>query len=65
MEGDWLKYSVGKKGTQQSNASLTVVLEGSIIGRRMGGAGSTSTVENGKGGRRETPQSTVGFVGVL
>jgi hypothetical protein len=58
-----LKYSVGKKGTGQSNAGLAVVLYGIIIGRSMGGAGSTSTVENGKG-RRETPQSTVGFVGV-
>jgi hypothetical protein len=53
----------GKKGTQQSIAGLMVVLEESIIERSMGGAGSMSTEENGKG-RRETPQSTVGFVGV-
>jgi hypothetical protein len=59
-----LKYSVGKKGTGQSNAGLAVVLDGIIIGRSMGGAGSTSTaVEKGKEAT-ETPQSTVGFVGV-
>jgi hypothetical protein len=42
---------------------LTVVLEGSIIGRSMGGAGSMWTVGKGKEAT-ETPQSTVGFSGV-
>jgi hypothetical protein len=57
-----LKNSLGKQRTQQSNSGMAVVLQGNmIIGRSMGN-GLTLTAK-GKG-RRETPQSTDGFVGV-
>jgi hypothetical protein len=58
IDGDRLKKSEGKKGTPQSIAGLTVILEGTM-GRGIGL--DAASRKKGKG----TPQSTVLLVGVL